>query len=167
MAISTARKSGWWYPWIFVGGFVVVIAVNLILLYSAVSTFSGLSRENPYEKGLAHNQTLEGARAQEKLGWKVASSIETLGETAQGGRRVRIGASFQDREGQPIEGLQVRAMFIRPAAEGHDQQTVLSNQGQGRYAAEINLPLLGLWELQLVALGAKSSYQTDERIQVR
>jgi nitrogen fixation protein FixH len=167
MAATVQRKSGWWYPWIFVGGFAVVIVVNGILFYNATTTFSGLSTENPYEKGLAYNKTLEEARAQDKLGWKVSSQIDTLEEKPDGGRRVRVAVEFKDSQNLPLEGMQVRAMLIRPAAEGHDKQIALANQGNGLYASEANLDLQGLWEVRIVALGQKNSYQTAERVQIR
>ena len=37
------RKSNW-IPWIFVGGMGVVIAVNAVLITSAISTFTGSLR---------------------------------------------------------------------------------------------------------------------------
>ena len=48
-----ARADGWWYPWIFVFGMLVVIAVNIVLITSAIDTFPGLDTEDAYQKGLA------------------------------------------------------------------------------------------------------------------
>ena len=51
--MARPRQPGWWYPWIFVGGMLVVIAVNGVLITMAVSTFSGIETEEHYRKGLA------------------------------------------------------------------------------------------------------------------
>ncbi|MCW8952841.1 MAG: FixH family protein, partial [Rhodospirillales bacterium] len=52
------RKPGWWYPWIFVGGMTIVVIVNGIMIYFALSTFTGLETRNHYEKGLAYNTNI-------------------------------------------------------------------------------------------------------------
>lgn len=60
----------------FVGGFAVIIAVNLLLAVQAVRTFPGLEVKNSY----VASQTFETDRAaQEALGWTLSAKVE--GET--------------------------------------------------------------------------------------
>ncbi|TAN62040.1 MAG: hypothetical protein EPN20_11445, partial [Magnetospirillum sp.] len=102
------RRPGWWYPYIFVAGFMVVLLVNVTMAYFATSTFSGLSTEHAYEKGLAHNQVLEAARKQEEMGWTVDTNVEP---EANHGAHVTV--SYRDRDGKPLDGLTVRASLVR------------------------------------------------------
>ncbi|CAA6604103.1 putative Nitrogen fixation protein FixH [Rhodospirillaceae bacterium LM-1] len=165
--MSKERKSGWWYPYIFVAGFMVVVAVNGVLIFSAVSTFSGLETENHYEKGNTYNRDIALARQQEALGWQVAAKVETIDRQVAGSqRRVSIFASFKDKDGKAIDGLAVRALLIRPTVAGHDVSVPMSPKGDGRYATETELAFHGLWDLRVVAIGEKDSYQLAERIQI-
>ncbi|HOT83126.1 MAG TPA: FixH family protein, partial [Candidatus Defluviicoccus seviourii] len=53
-AKASGRPPGWWYPWIFVGGMLIVVAVNAVMAIVAVGTFSGLETTDHYRKGLAY-----------------------------------------------------------------------------------------------------------------
>ena len=163
--MSKERKSGWWYPYIFVAGFGVVVAVNGVLIYSATTTFSGLETERHYEKGNAYNTDIEMARRQEALGWKVEAKVDPLGEEGPK-RRVVIQASFKDKQDQPLDGMIVRALFIRPVQNGHDASVPLSAKGQGIYTSDVELDFHGVWDLRVVAIGEKDSYQLAQRIQI-
>jgi len=57
------RAPGWWYPWTFVGGMLLVIVVNGVMISYALGTFPGLSTEDAYRRGLAYNQTIAAADA--------------------------------------------------------------------------------------------------------
>lgn len=146
-------------PWIFVGGFAIVIAVNGALIYFANSTFSGLETEHAYETGLHYNQSLEAAAAQEKLGWRgdIALSAE-----ADGKRELTV--LFADRLERPIDGLAVEAHLLRPANAGMDLNLTLAGKGNGRYTADVTLPAPGQWDIRIVARDAEHSWQKSERL---
>ena len=74
---------------IFVGAFGTIIAVNLLLAYSAVSTFPGLEVKNSY---VASQEFNERKAAQEALGWTVRA-------THRGGV---LRLAITDSEGQPV-----------------------------------------------------------------
>jgi nitrogen fixation protein FixH len=77
---------------IFCGAFGVIISVNLLLAYSAVSTFPGLEVKNSY---VASQQFDERKAAQEALGWTVradaAEGQVILSITDAAGQAVRVG----------------------------------------------------------------------------
>ena len=77
---------------IFCGAFGVIIGVNLLLAYSAVSTFPGLEVKNSY---VASQQFDERKAAQEALGWTVrADAVDgqvMLWITDAQGMPVRVG----------------------------------------------------------------------------
>lgn len=156
------RKPGWWYPYIFVGAFGVVLAVNAALAYFATSTFTGLSTDNAYEKGRLYNQSLAAAKAQDDMGWQVVTKV-TPASTAER-PQAEIVISYRDRGGQPVEGLAVQAAMVRPTAAGHDHRLTLPPLGDGRYGGVFPLPLAGVWDMNVRAQGADGvTYQHAQR----
>lgn len=158
--MAEVRKPGWWYPYIFVAGFGVVIAVNGIMAYFATSTFTGLWTQNAFDKGVAYNQNLALAEAQALMGWTVETKVAPVDGDLP---RANVAISYVDRDGRPVEGLEVVATFKRPTVGGHDFEAPLSAVGSGTYGAIIDLPLKGLWDLEAVALGVTESYQHAHR----
>ncbi|CAA7612961.1 FixH family protein [Magnetospirillum sp. SS-4] len=160
--MTAERKPGWWYPYIFVGGFAVVLLVNFTMAYFASSTFSGLSTEQAYEKGLAYNQTLDEVRRQEEMGWTVEAEIDPAANHG-----VHVTVRYADHEGRPVDGLSVRAKLVRPTARGHDREVALAPVASGAYATLQELPLPGVWDMTVEARGAGGvSYELARRILV-
>lgn len=154
-----SRRAGWWIPWIFVASFVIVAAVNGVFIYFASVSWTGLQTEDAYEKGLAYNATIDAAKAQEKLGWKASVSFDALGEN--GGR---LTVDLADRDGAPIDGASVHGLAVRPTREGLDQEINLAAVGRGRYAADIELPLPGVWDIKLSARRDNARFGTSMRV---
>ena len=50
--------------WVFLGFFATVFVVNGAMIYSAVSTYSGLVANEPYRKGLHYNERIAAAERQ-------------------------------------------------------------------------------------------------------
>lgn len=158
--MAEARKPGWWYPYIFVGAFLVVIGVNGSLAYFATTTFTGLETDGAYDKGLAYNQNLALARAQAELGWTVDTTVEPAAAPAP---RAEVTIAYRDRDGRPVDGLDVRARMVRPTASGHDHDVALPAKGAGIYGAVLDLPLTGVWDMDVAALGKDVAYQHTKR----
>ena len=51
--------------------FGVIFAVNGAFLYFALGSHSGVVAVEPYRKGLAYNQAIAAAEAQERRGWRM------------------------------------------------------------------------------------------------
>lgn len=154
------RKPGWWYPWIFVGCFGLVVAVNGTMAYFATTTFTGLSTDNAYEKGRLYNRNLAMAKEQAALKWTVETKVVPVA-----GERVKadIRISYRDRDGKPLDNLAVQANVERPTAAGYDHDILLPFQGDGVYGGVFELPLHGVWDLEIVALGDGVAYQHAQR----
>lgn len=123
-----------------VGAFAVIIGVNVLMAWKAVSTFPGLEVQNSY----VASQKFEAAReAQEALGW-------TLDETYEPGRGLVL--RFTDAEGRPVtvEGLEVLVGRTTSAAEDHRPAFV---REAGAYVAAIDLAP-GKWMLHVTAAAA-------------
>ncbi len=167
MDMAKTRKSGWWYPYIFVAAFMVVLVANGIMIYSATSTFTGLETENHYEKGNAYNTNIAMTRRQAELGWQVEAKVDPVADSSMGARRlVAVEASFKTKDGASLDGMAVRALFIRPVQPGHDVSIPLVSKGNGLYAARAELDFHGVWDLRVVAIAEKDSYQLAQRIQI-
>ena len=126
--------------------FGLVVAVNLVFVYFALDTFTGVTRENPYQDGLAYNQVLEARAAQRELGWQ---GRVTLG-TGAGGRE-QIVLTLTDRSGTPLSGLAVAGKLRRPTHGGMDQGLTWRSERPGVYLADITLPERGNWDFEVVA----------------
>lgn len=137
--------------------FGAIIAVNGVFVYLALASWNGLTSRNAYEEGLAYNRTIKQIRAQAALGWRLDIDYRD-------GRAV---VAALDRDGQPLDGLRLRAQFVRPASEGSDLTVTLNADGGGRYGAAAVLPLPGQWDMVVDAEGAPGTFRVVKRILVR
>lgn len=138
--------------------FGVVAAVNAAFVTLAIRSFSGVSAEGAYQRGLAWNRELAEAAAQGARGWSVRVDAVRMG-----GDAVRIEAGFADRAGQPLDGLEVRAALRRPASQGQDVAAALLPSDPGRYRADVALSLRGQWELRLDAAAPDGAVHVLEK----
>ena len=142
------------------GLFGLVVAVNGVFIYFAVTSFSGLETENAYVKGLAYNETLRAADAQRALGW----TVELSHRPVDGGLE-DVAVSFRDEGGNPVENLAVDAVLRRPVDDGFDRNIALEPLGAGRYGAAFALPLRGQWDVHLKATAPDgTAYRLERRL---
>jgi nitrogen fixation protein FixH len=167
--VTGQRGDGWWYPWTFVAGMALVIAVNIALVIYAVGTFPGLETDDAYRKGLAYNETLAAARAQEALGWRadVRYAPRPAEAAAGGGREGELVITLLDRTGEPLRDLKAEAVLVRPTRAGLDMRIELEPRGPGEYRAEATLPLAGQWDVRILARRGDHGFQATRRILVR
>jgi len=158
-ADEAERRARRLYPWLFVAFFVVVAAVNGIMIAVALDTFTGVTTAHPYEEGVAYNQTIAAARAQEKLGWQVAIDFAAADRGS-----ARLAVTVRDRDGKPLTGAALTGRFIRPTREGFDSEVTLNETGAGRYEAASPLALPGQWDVVVTATRDGASYQKIERV---
>ncbi|MCK5547117.1 MAG: FixH family protein [Rhodospirillaceae bacterium] len=155
--MTSNRAPGWWYPWLFVGGLGIVVIVNGILIYFAVNSWTGLSTDGHYDKGLAYNQTLDAQRQQNSLGWKADFNYNPDGN---------ISIRLTDINNKPLDNLKVKAQLYRPSQDDVDYSVDLQPTSAGAYQARLQLPLPGLWEVRLSANRGSDTFRLRRRIQV-
>lgn len=148
-----------WIPWLIVGGFALVILVNGILIYFAVSSFTGLQTEGHYQRGLDYNGVLADERTQDALGWTVGIDFQETG-----GGRARLSVRAADRAGKPLNDAGVKVRLVRPVQAGHDMDVTLAAAGDGLYAADVELPLRGQWDIQAQIRHPSGNYSAAKRI---
>jgi nitrogen fixation protein FixH len=151
-----------WIPSAFVAFFGVVFATNAVMLWLAFTTWTGLETESAYQKGLAYNRTLAAAKAQDALGWQVDLDVAAEGERLAG-----LELTLVDRYGDLIEDAQVMAAFVRPTHVGHDLELTVPHVHGGVYRTEAELPLAGVWQLNLSARSGGDTYRLGRRIYLK
>lgn len=134
-------RRGRWIPWAFAGGMGLVVLVNLVLVYYAVSTFTGVTVPRAYERGRGYDQVLAEAARQDALGWRAAVTLA--------GGALTVTAT--DREGRAVPG-RVEGVLLRPLA-GVEIPLAFAPRGAGRWSAEALPPQRGQWEARLTLFG--------------
>lgn len=119
------------------GAFAIIIAVNVYMAYSAVSTFPGVEVPNSY----VASQNFEAARdAQDALGW-------TLTQEYRPGEGLRL--SFTDAQGAPVQVQGLSVLVGRTTSTAQDLRPGFVHEG-GAYTAPLTLAP-GKWMLQVEA----------------
>ncbi len=135
-----------------VGSFGVIIAVNLVMAYKAVSTFPGVEVASSYAAGVGFDAR---RAAQVALGWDVVASHE------KGALRL----DFRDAGGvvHP-RALQVMVGRVTEAADDRTADVVWDGAG---YAVPMDLAP-GLWRVDVAATAADgTAFQRRLELRVR
>lgn len=122
-----------------VSAFAIIIGVNVLLAFKAVSTFPGLEVENSY---VASQDFDVERKAQLALGWTL-----THGYT-----NGKLTLAFRDRTGQPVEAQQIHATVGRTTEAANDVQPVFT-YADGVFSAPVALGQ-GKWMVLLEAHAA-------------
>lgn len=123
--------------------FGVIMAVNAVFLYSALSTHTGVVANEPYRKGLTYNERIEADRQQNELGWQGDVVLEPSGEA--------IAISLLDRNGRPLTGLAMTARIGRPSTSDLDIRVDMKETAPGRYDAKLSKLEAGTWQIDVEA----------------
>lgn len=122
-----------------VSAFGVIIAVNLVMAWQAISTFPGLEVQNSY----VASQSFDKRRAeQEALGWRVAQTYDA----AQG----RMALTLEDAAGNPAPVADLTVLIGRTTESKEDQRPVFVRQG-AQWQADVQLGI-GKWLLKINAV---------------
>jgi len=135
---------------VFVGGFAIVIAVNLFMAYHAVGGFHGTVVDNSYVASQKYNGWLAKAEASKALGWQAVPErradgrvvIETLGLPA--------GATITAEAERPLGARETARLTFVPQGEGR----WLSNQTIGE----------GRWQLRMAIRAGEAAWAGDSEL---
>jgi nitrogen fixation protein FixH len=127
-----------------VGAFGVIIAVNLVMAYKAVSTFPGLEVKNSY----VASQGFDARRdAQIGLGWQLAADYDPKA------KELRL--NFTDEQGFPAEVMGLSVMVGRATIALDDTRPEFTRDA-GVFVAPLVLPE-GKWMMQIEAFSANGT----------
>lgn len=133
--------------------FAAVFAINAALIYSAISTYSGVVASEPYRKGLLYNDRILADERQQRLNWLDSLTIDRAG---------RVALAITSADGRPILGLNVVATVGRPSTSREDIQLSLSaGTAAGLYQAQTKPLAAGSW---IVSIEARASAELGEPV---
>jgi nitrogen fixation protein FixH len=138
--------------------FVIIIGLDVWFATLAFRTRSGDVASNPYEAGIAFNQTLAQRRREAELGWRVEAELNPPGI---------IALTVRDRTGAALEGLAIDGRLTRPATNAGQRTLLFKAEGSGRYVADAGA-LPGAWDLTATARdSAGNRFEVTDRIDAR
>jgi nitrogen fixation protein FixH len=157
---ATARGS--WIPWLFVGFFALVVAVNGTMIWIAMSTWTGLAANQAYDKGLQYNRNLEAAQRQAALGWQPRLTARLVA-----GAAAQAELEVTNAQGRPVTGAEVVAEMERPTHEGADFSIALMPAEPGLYRAVFELPMIGAWNAHVTIRRQDDLFVHEQRLMLR
>lgn len=160
-ASAAPRRS--WIPYVFVVGMAIVFAMNAALVWFALSTWTGLVAERPYERGVAYNRVLEAEARQAALGWRAEIAFTPRPGATNAGT---IAITILDHEAKGLAGLVVEVSVERPLENLAPIRLEPVYAGAGRYVAEVELPRRGQWNVSVHAAQGGDSLIAVNRIVV-
>jgi len=154
---ATQRKSSW-VPWIFVLGMAVTVVVNGALVYFAFSSWSGLTTERPYERGLAYNRNIEAQERQDALGWNLTASLRRDRDD------VVLAVAAENGARRALDGLAIAVALERPMGAAGERRVDLKPAGDGRYVARVGALQKGQWDARIVAIAGADRVFLTQRL---
>lgn len=133
-----------------IGGFGVVIAVNLVMAREAVSTFGGVVVENSYVASQHFNRWLNEADKEKSLGWEIAVDRDASGMVRITPRNIPDGAVIRGDARHPLGRLPDRLLQFE-------------SDGSGHYVSKAPLPA-GRWTIRVEISHGGDRWRTEESL---
>jgi len=154
----TGRKVLLWL----VGFFVLVFAVNGVMVHAAISTFGGVDTPSSYKAGQMFEGEVANAERQDALRWRVDGKLKR-----DGAGEAVLDIGVRDAQGKPVTGLSADARLAHPADERLDHVIPVARIGAGTFHGESRAKP-GQWEL-IVDLyrGADRVFRSKSRVTLR
>lgn len=146
-------------PWLFVAGFAIVIGVNAIMISLAVASFSGLYTTKPRDRGLHYNEVIAEQQHRDRLGWRI--------ETQWRPEANRLELALFDAAGRALAPRHLSVELVRPVEKRRPVGVVLDATDVGRFAAVVDLPERGNWDLDIVVERDGERYALTRRMFLR
>ncbi len=157
------QKKYRFIPWCFAIFFSTFIIVDIAYIITAEKTWRGLATEDGYQKGLKYNQTIEAVKEQKQLGWKL--QIDYQFKKSKSGI---IQVKLADKNNQEIKNAILTANIKRPIQEGKDFSVDLKFDVKTQsYNSPIQFPMIGQWDIEIIARKNNNIYQDVKRLVVR
>ncbi len=135
---------------VMVGGFGVVIAVNLMMAHYATSTFGGVVVENSYVASQKFNGWLDQARQSKSLGWDIRLARDPQGKVLVETANVPAGAAIAGEARHPLGRMP-------------DSPLAFVSAGEGRYVSTVAVPQ-GRWVVRLKVASGKDVWRGERAL---
>ncbi|MFA6219771.1 MAG: FixH family protein [Erythrobacter sp.] len=131
------RFSGWHMTAILVGGFGVVVAVNVFMATQAVGSFGGVVVENSYVASQEFNDWLDEAAKENALGWTATVGRDGNGKLAVTTRNTPAGTTATAQLRHPLGHEKPRSWTL--VADGAGGFTSTERLPEGRWLVRVTL----------------------------
>ncbi|WP_245806082.1 FixH family protein [Erythrobacter donghaensis] len=118
MSSQSSTFTGRHMAAIFVGGFAVVIAVNLFMAYNAVGGFHGTVVDNSYVASQSYNGWIAKAEASKALGWQAVPHRRADGRVVVETIAVPEAAAITAAAERPLGAREAAALSFLPEGQG-------------------------------------------------
>ncbi|WP_086616470.1 FixH family protein [Erythrobacter sanguineus] len=141
MAANRKEFTGRHMAMVFVGGFGIVIAVNLVMASFAVGGFHGVVVENSYVASQNFNTWLDAAEKSRALGWDVQAERRGDGRLMLTTEGVPAGAAITAELRRPIGAKDFASLTFAPAGEG--RWLSIETVAEGRWTMRMAIAAAG------------------------
>lgn len=131
----------------------------VVMVRAALSDPGFAIEPDYYKKAGSIDQDKARQRASQELG--VSAQVESFYILA--GDRAELRVMLKDRDGEPLQALDVRAVVFFNGRANERHMVRLSSAGAGLYVALIERARPGLWEIQLKARAAQGEHEETFR----
>jgi len=166
LGISQHSKHALRNPWVLgMAAFVLlVVAVNVGFIMTAMRTNPGLVDVNYYDRGRDYERNaLKQIAARNALGLEARLEVP---EHVVVTKPAQFGFTVVDNHGLPLTDADVSVTAYRPSDAAADFTVVMGHIASGRYQAEMNFPLKGTWDLIIKLKRGEDSLELTRRISV-
>jgi nitrogen fixation protein FixH len=141
------QQTGKVSPWLIgiVAGFALVISVNILMMTLAMRSSVGEIESNPYEKGMAFQDTIDKRQYLKSQGIGIVATLHDRSGTSDS--ELLIKAS---KNGTPLSNLELRVELRRPADRAFDRDCQLSSLANGEYTCSFAQLPQGLFLMTLL-----------------
>jgi nitrogen fixation protein FixH len=152
------RLTGWMVLIYLLSFFGVVMGVNGVMIYEALSTMRGIDTESAYQAGRMFEQDVAMLKAQNARHWQVDARLKA----APDGTAVELVA--RDESGHVVTGISAAARFERPTDRGLDRTIALTEGLSGQYLGKTELSP-GQWDLVIeISRQGQQLFRSKNRI---
>lgn len=162
--VQSKAASPWRNPWIvgWLALVVVVLSVNLLMVYLAITTNPGLVVDDYYDRGQHYEKTLFERRAKSA---ELDTTLE-LPATLKVGEPARITFSARLKSNRVLQIESADLYLYRPADASRDFNAEMRPLGHNAFSAEIRFPLKGVWDLIVHIREGGQEHNFPRRIEV-
>jgi len=164
--LSQDNKHAFRNPWVigWISGILLVIAVNITFIVTAIVTNPGLVEEDYYEKGRDHEQNFQSKQAiRNELGWQMSLSPANKPVI---GQPVTYSFNAVDSAGVPVSADRAILSAYRPSDVAADFQLDMNEVAAGVYSVETLFPLKGIWDVTATLHQGDNNLDITRRISV-
>jgi nitrogen fixation protein FixH len=141
--------------------FGVVVGVNGVMIYEALSTMRGVDTESAYQAGRMFEQDVAMLKAQDARHWQVDAKMTPMPD----GTRLELVA--RDEGGRVLTGMAASANFERPTDRGLDRKIALTEDSPGQFYGITKL-VPGQWDLVIeISRHGQQLFRSKNRVVLR